>query len=351
MQTFRFVFWHLTGGFALAASWVWGADHEIVSFCEIEPFAQKVLKKHWPDVPCIPDIRDIKGTDYAGTIDLISGGFPCQPYSVAGKRKGAEDDRALWPEMLRVIKEAKPNWIIGENVAGIESVFQWDGFSELEGKEYPTKKAAKADFKGISERTGEGMLWVVLGNLEKLGYEVQPVIIPACAVNAPHRRDRVWIVANSKRPRTGDKSRAVAMQGRITAETGPAALRQGNGETLPDRVNTTGQDVAHPISKHDDISGHGASEVCRERSEKAKIQGCSLADDNRNRCDKRRKSISTTGGNGTFRENGWLPEPAVGRVANGVSGRVDRLKGLGNAIVPQVVVPIMQAIKEINETS
>ena len=104
------------GGFSLAASWVWGEQHDIHSFVEIEPFAQKVLKKHWPEVP-IHD--DIKTYTHDGTaIDLISGGFPCQPYSVAGKQRGEDDDRALWPEMLRVIKEAMPRWVVGENVAG-----------------------------------------------------------------------------------------------------------------------------------------------------------------------------------------------------------------------------------------
>lgn len=148
------------GGFALAASWVWGEQHEIHRFVEIEQFAQKVLKKHWPDVPIH---GDIKTYEHDGTpIDIISGGFPCQPYSKAGKRLGKKDDRALWPEMLRVIKEAKPRWIIGENVTGFISL-------GLEG---------------------------CLSDLESEGYETAVVVIPACAVGAPHRRDRVWIIAN-----------------------------------------------------------------------------------------------------------------------------------------------------------
>lgn len=148
------------GGFALAASWVWGAEHEIVTFCEKEEFPRQVLKKHWPNVPCNEDIFTLNGGEY-GTIDLVTGGFPCQPYSVAGKLRGSKDDRALWPQMLRIIKESKPRFIIGENVANFANM-------ELDS---------------------------ALSDLETEGYEVGAVIIPACAVNAKHRRDRIWIVA------------------------------------------------------------------------------------------------------------------------------------------------------------
>lgn len=148
------------GGFALAASWVWGAEHEIVTFCEKEDFPRRVLKKHWPNVPCNEDIFTLNGGEY-GTIDLITGGFPCQPYSTAGKLKGSEDDRALWPEMFRIIKEAKPRIIIGENVANFINMDFDSAFSDLESE----------------------------------GYEIGAFIIPACAIDAKHRRDRVWIVA------------------------------------------------------------------------------------------------------------------------------------------------------------
>jgi len=160
------------GGFALAASWVWEEEHEIVSFCEIDPFCQKVLKKHWPDVPIISDIREMKGSDFV-PIDLLTGGFPCQPFSTAGKRKGKADDRFLWPEMLRVISEAKPSWIIGENVSGIAS-------------------------------TDYGMVvGQIKDDLGKKGYRVlPPIILPACSVGALHRRDRFWFLAHSMRFRS-----------------------------------------------------------------------------------------------------------------------------------------------------
>jgi DNA (cytosine-5)-methyltransferase 1 len=149
------------GGFALAAGW---AGFKTIGFCEIDKFCQGVLKKHWPKTPIHENIKELRGGAYAGCT-LLTGGFPCQPFSQAGKRRGKEDDRHLWPEMLRIIKEAKPCWIIGENVAGIIHM-------ELDQ---------------------------VCSDLEACGYEVQPLIIPACGVDAPHRRYRVWIIANNNK--------------------------------------------------------------------------------------------------------------------------------------------------------
>jgi len=145
------------GGFSLAARW---AGFETVQFVEIDPFCRKVLNKNFPGVPIHDDIKTYKHSG-ASRPFLLTGGFPCQPFSCAGKRRGAEDDRALWPEMLRVISEARPTWVIGENVGGFISMGLDDCISDLEAE----------------------------------GYTVQPFVIPACAVNAPHRRDRVWIVA------------------------------------------------------------------------------------------------------------------------------------------------------------
>ncbi len=136
------------------------------AFCEIKPYCQKILRKHWSEVPIYDDIRKLKKSklkrDGIKTIDLITGGFPCQPYSLAGKQRGAEDDRDLWPEMCRIIKEWKPTWVIGENVANFTNM----AFARC-----------KLD-------------------LENLGYTVQPFIIPACAIGTLHRRDRVWIIAH-----------------------------------------------------------------------------------------------------------------------------------------------------------
>ena len=151
------------GGFSLGLE---AAGMETVAFCEYDEKARLVLKKHWPEVPIFHDVRELTGDRIRkeiGAIDLICGGFPCQPFSVAGKRRGKEDDRHLWPEIDRLLDEIRPRWCIFENVAGHITMGLDQVLSDLEGKEYTA----------------------------------QAFVIPACAVNAPHRRDRVWIIANS----------------------------------------------------------------------------------------------------------------------------------------------------------
>ncbi len=184
------------GGFSLAAQW---AGIETIQFCEIDPFCQKVLAKNFAGVPIHDDIRTFSGQPLRGRIDLLTGGFPCQPFSVAGKRRGAADDRYLWGEMFRVIQESKPSWIVGENVAGILSSLEFDG---------------------------------VLSDLENGGYEVETLVLPACGVNAPHKRERVWIIANAESgagrqqgrresvsERGGGQTRNVACRGRSFGDT------------------------------------------------------------------------------------------------------------------------------------
>lgn len=151
------------GGFALGLEWVGG--FETVAFCDNEPFAQELLKKRWPNVPIYEDVRTINEKEL-GRIDIITGGFPCQPWSLAGARKGAEDDRDLWPEMVSLIEKLQPKWVIGENVRGF-----------------------------INEPLG---LQRTLSDLESIGYQAIPYIIPASGVGAFHRRERVWIIANPR---------------------------------------------------------------------------------------------------------------------------------------------------------
>ena len=150
------------GGFDLAAEWM-GWDN--VFHCEWNEFGQKVLKHYWPQAESFSDITKTDFTKYYGTVDIITGGFPCQPYSSAGKRKGKEDERHLWPEMCRAIREVSPRFVVGENVRGLTN---WNGGLVFEE---------------------------VCAELESYGYQVAPVIIPACAVNAPHKRERIWFVA------------------------------------------------------------------------------------------------------------------------------------------------------------
>ena len=257
------------GGFALAARW---AGIETVAFCEIEPYAQRVLRKNFPGVPIIEDVRDFPSDEFQRPW-LITGGYPCQPFSQAGKRRGEEDDRHLWPAMFEIIRACRPDWVLAENVAGHVSM-------------------------GLDE---------VLSDLESEDYTVQPIIVPACAVDAPHRRDRVWIVAHSNR---GD------------SRLQPGALDEKAG-TFPARKKQFQPGIEVRDSSND------------------------VADSNRRRCEKReseRKSLSDFNLENESVGGFWSAEPSVGRVAHGIPSRVDRLRGLGNAIVPQVAYEIINAM-------
>jgi DNA (cytosine-5)-methyltransferase 1 len=161
------------GGFDLAAEWM---GWENIFHCEIaENFHVKLLKYHFPNSICYEDIKKTDFTKHRGEIDIISGGFPCQPYSNAGKRRGKEDDRHLWPEMLRVIREVQPRFVVGENVSGL---LTWNN----------------------------GMVFhEIITDLENEGYETQAFFIPACATNAPHQRFRIWFVAHSNNARTNEQ--------------------------------------------------------------------------------------------------------------------------------------------------
>jgi len=195
------------GGFSLAARWM---GWETVAWSEWNEFCQKVLRHHFPEAEGFGDITKTDFTKYADKIDILTGGFPCQPYSLAGQRLGKEDDRHLWPQMLRAIREIKPRWVVGENVYGLVN---WNG----------------------------GMVFnEVQTDLEAEGYEVQPYVIPACAVNAPHRRDRIWFVAHSISAGAGRESGTINNEGRGTSEDWGEGIRQAYGQASTSGINTTG---------------------------------------------------------------------------------------------------------------
>ena len=281
------------GGFTLAGEW---AGFRTVVFCEKEEFCQKVLKKHWPEIPIIPEIRDFDGTKWRGAT-LLTGGFPCQPFSDAGRKRGKEDDRYLWPQMLRVIKEAKPRWILAENVPGIFRM----------------------------------ALDTVLSDLEGEGYTTGTLIIPACGLNAPHRRDRVWIIAYNGISQSMELSRS------------KQKCRNGIGDSnqdTPDSDRFNGNDARFGTGKIPFI-------------EKAKIQGCDSSNSAgsglpESQEDRLRESVFYA-----QRGNWQIPwiEAATRfcRVDDGVSNRIHRLKALGNAIVPQIAAEIMRGIRTIEE--
>jgi len=318
------------GGFALAAKW---NGYRTVGFCDNEPYAQAVLKKHWPEVPCHKDIREVRGELYAG-VTLLTGGFPCQPFSVAGKQRGKDDNRYLWPEMLRVIQEAKPAWIIGENVAGIVNLALDQVCADLEGQ----------------------------------GYEVEPIIVPACAVDAPHRRDRVWIVGHSKLNGLTASKTSGGLFDQSEEQGGKVKEWEFSG------ASCASSDVADSVSLSE-RSAHGSKEwgCVRGRQDEDISQrnemGSNSSDSREDvadtvkqgregrvhrREDAERESVDGYSGcsGTTYGQSGeaiWLAEPNVGRVANGIPNRSHRLKGLGNAIVPQVASEIIRCINKIME--
>ena len=261
------------GGFSLGLE---RAGMRTVAFCEIDPYCRAVLAKHWPGVPIFGDIRTLRGAD-VGAVDVICGGYPCQPFSVAGKRAGASDDRHLWPEYRRLVEELRPSWVIGENVAGHITL-------------------------GLDE---------VLSDLEALGYKARSFVIPAVAVDARHRRDRVWVVAHASRD--GAEPERVGGLG-----AGTQSSDQGGTEERQ-RVWPATDDSREVVAYPERQRGRGGNAE-REDAEDA----------------------GQPSGYPQFRQ--WDAEPNVGRVANGVPSRVDRLRALGNAVVPQIPEIIGRAI-------
>jgi len=285
------------GGFSLGLERTGG--FETVAFCEIDPFCQKVLKKHWPHVPIHNDVRNL---NYDGSVDVITGGYPCQPFSTAGKRKGADDDRHLWPAMFSLIKKYRPTWVIGENVDGLVSM-------------------------GLDS---------VLADLGSSGYGARTFAIPACAVNAPHRRYRLWIVANSQ---SAGKRREV---GNFCEKDGGSwgtlfqQLVGATESTIPDTQSeqNIGQEQ-RGIFRHPDAGSIAdASNIGCEGGERKEVQGQS-------------REPRKLAGSSTFWDNGWpVSAPRICGVDDGIPQRTHRRKSLGNAVVPQIPEMLGYAILE-----
>ena len=286
----------LVGGFSLGLERAGGFS--TVAFCEIEPFPRKVLAKHWPGVPQYEDVRTLTADTLARdgiAVDVITGGFPCQDLSVAGKRAGLAGERSgLWSEIVRLVGELSPRYVIVENVANLLS--------------------------GPSERRG-GWFGRVLGDLAECGYDAEWENIPAAALGAPHRRERVWIVAyaDKERPRFGTASRrsSGAIHDGDRDHQGAVGGRQvfehGIGGRCP---------VAHPNGFHAQGQQPGGVDTQERAGPLTGPTGPLLAE------------LGAV----------WRTEPDVGRVAHGVPSRVDRLAGLGNAVVPQIPELIGRAI-------
>jgi DNA (cytosine-5)-methyltransferase 1 len=396
------------GGLDLAANW---AGFSTVACCEIDPFCQKILAKHWPGVPIFPDIFKLnrKVLEEAGvlgdgrTITLISGGVPCQPASVAGQRRGAEDDRWLWPEAIRVISEVKPTWAVLENVGGLITL---DGGMAFEH---------------------------ILSDLEGIGYEAQAFVIPACAVDAKHRRDRVWIVAHSgheQPPERRELAEGLQYSGRWQARSefapcgnvansqsrenigrergelagsagcgtgGNAATRSGSEDVgnsigggqrwLPRRRAGEVASDGHSGMEAGNVADAGSFDGGAWRAESEGQQrppgtanGGDVADTDSRRCKQHRQQKQSKRSISQFEREGRRSfEPGLGeftarvsrrldghiwpagygaeqyefeppRVATGVKNRVNRLKATGNSVNPYQAFPILAGIAMIERS-
>jgi DNA (cytosine-5)-methyltransferase 1 len=302
------------------------AGMRTVAFCEIDPFCRRVLAKHWPEAPCYDDVRSLTAERLRADgipVDVICGGFPCQDISVAGRGAGITGERSgLWREYARLIGEVGPRYVIVENVAALLG-------------------------RGLGD---------VLGDLASLGYDAEWHCIPASAIGAPHRRDRIWIVANAKRQRVRGGGYSIAS----------TSSRESQGET--EQWQRFWPDTQSGCETMADAKGNGRSE---RQSQPDAGSNCACGERQGQPCGVRPDVLDANGaGLPNWRQTGqqtrtheagwrlaltqserrsgpwWAVEPDVGRVAHGVASRVDRLRGLGNSLVPQIPELIGRAIME-----
>ena len=234
--------------------------------CEINPFGRQVLDYWYPNSKSYEDITTTDFREWRGRVDVLTGGFPCQPFSYAGRRRGAEDDRYLWPSMYRAIDEIQPTWVVAENVAGILTMVEQGEVSKVAGT--ASLFDAFDDLRGRYELRETFTLQRICTDLESHGYAVQPVLVPACAVGAPHRRDRVFIVArrndapypNGTRARDNDG--ATCDEGRKAREDWREGIRQGHGQTGASGTEpTSANDATIPQDSMHSRQLHGQDEV------------------------------------------------------------------------------------------
>jgi len=379
------------GGFSLGLERT--GHFRTVAFCDNNKFSKAILDKHWKGIKIYDDVREITKerlqADGIEFPDIVTGGFPCQPFSVAGQQKGTSDDRHLWPEMFRIIKAFKPRFVIGENVRGIVNI--------QDGVVFET----------------------VCTNLEDEGYEIQPFNIPAAGVGAPHRRERIWFIAvredvantigeyeGREISRSDEETRRIQEEYRQNnsaprKSSRTSEIRNGdngyekrinvadtNDEGLRTRIGRSDNDheTESRIGRTD--RARGSSDVERHDPTSTEVEGMDVADTESFRAGKIRYPNQEEGSEGSSttqldgsrgdvadtnserlqrteqfethrgetetqfsttqsfetKRNHWESEPDVGRVAHGISGRVHRLKGLGNSIVPQIVEEIGKAL-------
>ena len=277
------------GGFALGFRWA--ALSEPVAFCEIDPYCQKVLAKNFPNIPIFNDVKELvndrpESTRTIPDHDILTSGYPCQPFSVAGQRRGEEDERNIWRFVFEIVKRKHPTWCVFENVYGHIAM-------------------------GLDQ---------VLHDMESEGYTTQTFVVPACSLNAPHKRDRLWIVCN-------------------LADTESEGL-QGFNKRSP--TISTERDEITDIGTKGSGDKDVANSKCMGRESRTSIREELAREKSHGKFNNR----STDGSAQERARSWWDVEPNVGRVAYGIPSRVDRLRGLGNAIIPAIAMQIGLSIKE-----
>lgn len=315
------------GAAEIAADWM---GWQSLFHCEIQEFPRKVLEYWYPNAVSYEDITKTDFTPWRGKIDILTGGFPCQAFSMAGKRLGDKDHRYLWPEMLRAIREIQPSWVVGENVTGLLSMVQ----SGEEAKMGRTDDLFEANY--IYRKEQRFTLDEICEGLERAGYAVQPFVVPACAVGAPHRRDRVWIVA------------------RLAADTGCDRQRHGQGEQEPivecERTSDDRNGCKNGLVADTLRTGRQELDVAAEPREAL------LADSEGDGVRWKQPRLADAG----LPSDRWADFPTQSPVCRGDDGlpgrlagitfpkwRAEAIKALGNAMVPQVVYEIFRAIEQV----
>ena len=277
------------GGFSLGFRWA--ALSEPVAFCEIDPYCQKVLAKNFPNIPIFNDVKELVNDQPESTRtipdhDILTSGYPCQPFSVAGQRRGEEDERNIWRFVFEIVKRKHPTWCVFENVYGHIAM-------------------------GLDQ---------VLHDMESEGYSTQTFVVPACSLNAPHKRDRLWIVCNLA----------------DTKSEGLQGLDKRSPTISAERDEIT--DIRTKGSRDKNV----ANSKCMGRESRTSVREELAREESHGKFNNR----STDGSAQERARSWWDVEPNVGRVAYGIPSRVDRLRGLGNAIVPQIAMQIGLSIKE-----
>lgn len=317
------------GGFALGFEWAGLSEPQL--FCDIEPWCRKILQQHWPNVPVASDVKELASDPerFVPDCDILTAGYPCQPFSFAGQRKGEEDDRHIWPYILKIVASKRPSWCVFENVYGHISL-------------------------GLD---------TVLSDLEREGYATRTFVVPACGVNAPHKRNRVWIVAHTDNPRqsSGEGESRSPQEGDNTgwvrpnvSDTDSIGLQE-HGHSKPtvtvsqgssDGSNTSGSRLSgNDWGRSEQFTQDTRQDVPNPKG--IGVQGLWASWEQEPHAHEGQEvSVCDSQGRG---QTIWDVEPNVGRVAHGIPKRVDRIKGLGNAIVPQIAQRIAWTIKEISK--